>query len=118
MCAVAFCTKSVCRVHCKPGQGGLVLARHNAGDDPAGRPERCEQCGSTGRQGERERADAFRQELDRLWLHVVDRIGRGLTAAANLVANDAMPEQFRVKAVTGGTAVTDLDATVGVALIR
>lgn len=43
------------------------------------------------------------------------KIGPGLTAAANLVANDIMPRKFRVICTTGGT-VTDLDATVGVCL--
>lgn len=43
------------------------------------------------------------------------RIGRGLTAAANLVANDQMPQQWRVSYTIGGTtpAVT---AKVGVLL--
>jgi hypothetical protein len=44
------------------------------------------------------------------------RIGAGLTAAANLVANDVMPRVFRVICTAGGT-VTDLDATVGVSLV-
>lgn len=44
------------------------------------------------------------------------KIGPGLTAAANLVANDVMPNAFRVICTTGGT-VTDLDATVSVSLI-
>lgn len=44
------------------------------------------------------------------------RIGPGLTAAANLVANDIIPKTFRVILTTGGT-VTNLTATVGVNLI-
>jgi hypothetical protein len=44
------------------------------------------------------------------------RIGPGLTAAANLVANDVMPPTFRVIMTAGGT-ITDLDATVGVSLV-
>lgn len=45
------------------------------------------------------------------------KIGPGLTAAANSVANDILPRTFRVICTTGGT-VTDLDATVGVSLIN
>jgi hypothetical protein len=44
------------------------------------------------------------------------RIGPGLTAAANLVANDVIPKTFRVIMTAGGT-ITDLDATVGVSLV-
>jgi hypothetical protein len=44
------------------------------------------------------------------------RIGPGLTAAANLVANDVLPRTFRVIMTEGGT-LTDLDATVGVSLV-
>lgn len=44
------------------------------------------------------------------------KIGAGLTAAANLVANDVMPRHFRVICTVGGT-VTDLNATVAVSLI-
>lgn len=44
------------------------------------------------------------------------RIGAGLTAAANLVANDILPRTFRVICTTGGT-VTDLDATVGASIM-
>lgn len=44
------------------------------------------------------------------------RVGPGLTAAANLVANDQMPPVFRIRAVVGGTtpAVT---ARISAALI-
>lgn len=45
------------------------------------------------------------------------KIGPGLTAAANSVANDVMPRTFRVICTTGGT-ITDLDCTVGVSLIN
>ena len=44
------------------------------------------------------------------------KIGPGLTAAANSVANDVMPRKFRIAWTSAGT-VTDLDATVGVSLI-
>ncbi|HKY44905.1 MAG TPA: hypothetical protein VJM50_17565 [Pyrinomonadaceae bacterium] len=44
------------------------------------------------------------------------KIGPGLTAAANLVANDVVPRTIRVSWSTTGT-ITDLDATVGVCLI-
>lgn len=44
------------------------------------------------------------------------RVGPGLTAAANLVANDVIPKGFRVILTTGGT-VTNLTATVSVHLI-
>lgn len=44
------------------------------------------------------------------------KVGAGLTASANLVANDLLPRTFRVICTTGGT-VTNLTATVGCCLV-
>jgi len=45
------------------------------------------------------------------------RVGRGLTAAANLVVNDRLPPTWRISSVLGGGGGSTLTGTIGAALI-
>jgi hypothetical protein len=42
----------------------------------------------------------------------------GMTAAANLVASDIVPRNFRISTVIGGTATPTITGTIGVCVIR